>query len=207
MLHKNWAGAVQEEAIVSELITAKDFIPKKVFFTKGVGLHKSRLGSFELALRAAKIAQFNLVRVSSIFPPFCKVVNREEGLSHLNPGQIVFCVLSEVSTNEPERRIASSIGAARPVDKLRYGYLSEHHSFGEPARQAGDFAEDLAAEMLGSTMGLDINVDKAWDARRSIYRFPRNIIKARNMTATATGNRDGLWTTCMTAAIFIIDDD
>ena len=115
-------------------------------------------------------------------------------------------MLSDVSTDEPGRRIAASGGIARPVDKLRYGYLSEHHSFGETARQAGDFAEDLAAEMLGSTMGLDINVDKAWDSRRGIYRFPRNIIQAQNTTATATGNKDGLWTTCLVAAIFIVDD-
>lgn len=49
-------------------------MPKKVFLTKGVGKHKEQLSSFELALRNAKIANFNLVRVSSIFPPGCKLI-------------------------------------------------------------------------------------------------------------------------------------
>jgi hypothetical protein len=43
-------------------------IPRKIFLTKGEGKHKEQLSSFELALRNAKIANLNLVRVSSIFP-------------------------------------------------------------------------------------------------------------------------------------------
>lgn len=179
-------------------------IPKKIFLTKGTGTHKSKLASFEMALRSAKIAEFNLVRVSSIFPPQATLISKSEGLKRLQPGQIVFCVMSEASTNEPNRKIAASVGIARPVDKSRHGYLSEHHSYGETSKQAGDYAEDLAAEMLGSTMGLDINADKAWDEKRGIYRFPKNIIKAKNVTATASGNRNGLWTTCIAASILIL---
>jgi arginine decarboxylase len=183
----------------------RGLIAQRVFLTKGVGIHKRKLASFEMALRNAKIAEFNLVRVSSIYPPKAKLVPRDRGLKYLKPGQIVFCVMSDVATCEPGRRIAASVGIARPVDKKRYGYLSEHHSHGETAKQAGDFAEDLAAEMLGSTMGLDINVDKAWDEKKDIYRFPRNIIKAKNVTVAATGHLEGMWTTCVAACIFIID--
>ena len=43
-------------------------IAKEMFLTKGVGRHKERLSSFELALRDAGIAHYNLVSVSSIFP-------------------------------------------------------------------------------------------------------------------------------------------
>ncbi|HJU63692.1 MAG TPA: pyruvoyl-dependent arginine decarboxylase, partial [Candidatus Binatia bacterium] len=50
-------------------------IPKKCFFTKGVGVHKERLASFELALRTAGLAYCNLVLVSSIYPPFCKRIS------------------------------------------------------------------------------------------------------------------------------------
>lgn len=184
----------------------KNFIPKKIFLTKGVGLHKRKLASFESALRNASIAEFNIVRVSSIYPPHAKLVQKDAGLKYLKPGQIVFCVMSEAATNEPGRLIAASVGIARPADTKRYGYLSEHHSFGETAKQAGEFAEDLAAEMLGSTMGLDINVDKAWDPRRGIYRFPRNIIQTKNITSAAAGNRHGMWTTCVVAAILILDE-
>jgi len=184
----------------------QNFIPKKIFLTRGVGVHKRKLASFEMALRNASIAEFNLVRVSSIYPPQAKLIAKQEGLRYLRPGQVVFCVMSDVATNEPGRLLTTSIGIARPVDKNRYGYLSEHHSFGETAKQAGDFSEDLAAEMLGSTMGLDINVDKAWDPKKGIYRFPRNIIQTKNITSAAAGNKEGLWTTCVAAAILLLED-
>lgn len=50
------------------------YIPKMMFLTKGRGLHKDYLTSFELALRDAEIADLNLVSVSSIKPPQCKIV-------------------------------------------------------------------------------------------------------------------------------------
>ncbi|MGH8459087.1 MAG: pyruvoyl-dependent arginine decarboxylase, partial [Nevskiales bacterium] len=127
------------------------FVPKRIFLTKGVGKHRERLSSFELALRSAGIASCNLVRVSSIFPPHCKLVARSEGLKRLRPGQVTFVVLSENSTREPHRLIAASIGLALPADKSMYGYLSEHHSFGETEDRAGEYAEELAAEMLATT--------------------------------------------------------
>ena len=182
-------------------------IAQKVFLTRGVGVHKRKLASFEMALRNAHIAEFNLVRVSSIYPPRANVVSKTEGHKLLKPGQVVFCVISDVATDEPGRRIAASVGIARPVDKTRYGYLSEHHSFGETAKQAGEFSEDLAAEMLGSTMGLDINIDKAWDEKKGIYRFPKNIIKTQNITAAATGDLRGLWTTCLAACLFVMGSE
>jgi len=76
----------------------KDMVPKRIFFTKGVGKHRERLTSFELALRDAGIAAQNLVRVSSIFPPQCKLIARSQGLKFLNPGEVVFAVVAENST-------------------------------------------------------------------------------------------------------------
>src|SRR3989449_7468352 len=75
------------------------FVPKEMFFTKGVGKHREKLTSFELALRSAGIAACNLVRVSSIFPPKCKLVSRDKGVKELAPGQVTFVVRSE------ERRV------------------------------------------------------------------------------------------------------
>ncbi len=95
-------------------------IPKKIFFTKGVGVHKDRLTSFELALREAGVEKCNLVSVSSILPPNCKIIPKEEGLKHLNPGQITFCVIARNETNEPNRLIAAAIGVAIPKDTSVY---------------------------------------------------------------------------------------
>ncbi len=126
--------------------------PKMMFLTKGVGVDKNRLSSFELALRNAGIEQFNLVYVSSILPPLCKIVPRSEGLRHLEPGEIVYCVMARNETDEPNRLISASIGLAMPKDRKQYGYLSEHHTFGQTAEIAGDYAEDLAATMLASAL-------------------------------------------------------
>ncbi len=182
------------------------FVPKKIFLTKGVGKHRERLSSFELALRSAGIASCNLVRVSSIFPPHCKLISRTEGLKLLHPGQITFVVLSENSTREPHRLIAASIGLALPADKSMYGYLSEHHSFGETEDRAGEYAEELAAEMLATTLDVEFDPDLNWDEKKEIYRISNKIVRTMNITQSAVGDKRGLWSTVLTAAILIPED-
>ena len=135
----------------------KSMVPKKLFFTKGVGKHKERLTSFELALRDAGIASQNLVRVSSIFPPRCNVIPRKEGLTYLNHGEVVFSVIAENSTREPHRLIVSSIGVAIPADRNTYGYLSEHHSFGETEDQ--DVLHRLLAQVVVDPEDLPLRED------------------------------------------------
>src|SRR6185436_2143485 len=120
-------------------------VPTKIFFTKGVGSHRDELRSFELALKDAGIEKLNLVHVSSIFPPKCKIIPKDEGVKLIAPGSIAFCVMARLATNEMRRLIASSIGCAIPADKSTYGYLSEHHAYGQSDEVAGDFAEDMAA--------------------------------------------------------------
>ncbi|MGO9865842.1 MAG: pyruvoyl-dependent arginine decarboxylase [Terriglobales bacterium] len=183
----------------------KDMVPKKIFFTKGVGKHKERLTSFELALRDAGIAAQNLVRVSSIFPPNCKLIPRAHGLTYLHPGEVVFAVVAENSTHEPHRLLASSIGVAIPADRNTYGYLSEHHSFGETEDAAGDYAEELAAEMLATTLNVEFDSDRSWDEKKEIYRISNKIVRTANVTQSAVGDKRGLWTTVIASAIFIFD--
>ena len=184
---------------------AKDNVPKRIFLTKGVGKHKERLTSFELALRDAGIASQNLVRVSSIFPPHCKLISRKEGLKYLNPGEVVFAVVAENSVHEPHRLTAASIGVAIPGDRSAYGYLSEHHSFGEPDDVAGDYAEELAAEMLATTLDVEFDPDKSWDEKKEIYRISNKIVRTMNITQSAVGDKRGKWTTVIAAAIMIFE--
>lgn len=183
----------------------KSMIPKRLFFTKGVGRHKERLTSFELALRDAGIAAQNLVRVSSIFPPQAKLITRKEGLKYLSPGEVVFSVVAENSTREPHRLVVSSIGVAIPTDRNAYGYLSEHHSFGETEEQAGEYAEELAAEMLATTLDVEFDPDKSWDEKKEIYRISNKIVRTANVTQSAVGDKHGLWTTTIAAAVLIFE--
>ncbi|MBM4175463.1 MAG: arginine decarboxylase, pyruvoyl-dependent [Ignavibacteria bacterium] len=179
------------------------FVPTKLFFTKGVGRHKEYLQSFELALRNAGIEKFNLVTVSSIFPPGCKRISPPEGLKFLEPGAITFCVMARNATNEPNRLIAASIGAAVPADESQYGYLSEHHPYGETENKAGEYAEDLAASMLATTLGIDFDPEVAWSEREDLYKMSGKIVRTFNVTQSAEGDKNGLWTTVIAAAILL----
>ncbi len=179
-------------------------VPKRMFFTKGVGIHKEELHSFELALRDAGIEKFNLVQVSSIFPPGCKIIPRSQGIKKLQPGQITFCVMSKCSSNEPRRLIAASVGCAIPMDKKHYGYLSEHHAYGQTDTMAGDYAEDLAAAMLASTLGIELDENLGWDEKKEIYRISDKIVKTTNVTQSAIVKGDGKYTTVVAAAVLII---
>ena len=178
-------------------------IPRYVFLTKGVGKHKDYLQSFELALRNAGIQACNIVTVSSILPPGCKQISKERGLNMLHPGEITFAVLSKTSVQEPHRLIAASIGMAIPSSKNSYGYLSEHHSFGQSAEAAGNYAEDLAATMLATTMGIPFDPEQAWDEKKQIFQTSGMIIKTSNITQSAKGEKSGLWTTVLAAAVFV----
>lgn len=179
------------------------WVPKKIFFTKGVGNHKEELHSFELALRNAGIEKFNLVYVSSIFPPGCRMISKAKGLQEKHPGEITYCVMSRCSSNEPYRMLAASVGCAIPADTSQYGYISEHHAYGQTEKQAGDYAEDLAAAMLASTLGIDFDVDKSWDENKEIFKISGKIVRTRNVTQSAIVPRKGGWTTVIAAAVFV----
>jgi arginine decarboxylase len=178
-------------------------IPTRLFLTKGKGQHKEKLASLEQALRDAGIAPFNLVKVSSIFPPLCKLITREEGLKDLQPGQIIFLVMSENATNEAHRLISASIGLAIPNNPARYGYLSEHHSFGQNEKEAGLYAEQLATEMLATTLGENLDVNRIWSEENKVFKVSDELfVRTRSITQTTKGEK-GLWTTALAAAVFI----
>jgi arginine decarboxylase len=172
-----------------------------MFLTKGMGRHREQLTSFELALRDAGIAHVNLVTVSSIFPPHCRLLSKHRGVEMLHPGQVVFSVMARLGTEEAFRMAACSIGVAIPGDPNKYGYLSEHHAYGQNEKTAGDYAEDLAATMLATTLGIDLDTDRAWNQRKEEWKIGRQIVRTTNITQTAIG-KEGVWTTVIAAGVF-----
>ena len=178
-------------------------VPTHMFLTKGVGIHKEKLTSFEEALRDAGIAYCNLVSVSSILPPDCKIIPRKRGEKLLNPGEITYCVMARTDTNERNRLISSSVGVAIPSGrKDNYGYLSEHHAYGETDEEAGEYTEDLAAQMLATTLGIDFDPDVAWKEREQVFKMGKDIVRTQNITQSAIG-KPNLWTTVVACAVFI----
>jgi arginine decarboxylase len=177
-------------------------IPTSIFLTSGVGVHRHRLTAFEFALRDADIEQQNLVSVSSILPPGCELITRQAGVETLKPGEITFCVMARAETDEPGRRINASIGLARPADPAMYGYISEHHGFGMTRGESGDYAEDLAATMLASTLGIDFDPNAAWDERKKLYQHSHLIIDSLSLTAAVEGDAAGQWTCAVAVGVF-----
>ncbi len=181
----------------------ESLVPKEAFFTKGVGKHRNKLQSFELALRGAGIEKCNLVRVSSIFPPGCRVIAKKRGIAKLRPGQITFVVLAEAATKEPSRLAGAGVGLAVPSDGAQYGYISEHHGYGMTERRMSDFVEDMAATMLATTLGIEFDPETAYDERKEIYNMSGKIVQTRACVKTAEGDKRGLWTTVVAAAVFL----
>ena len=177
---------------------------KKLFLTKGIGVAEDKLTSFEFALRSAGIAGTNIVLISSIFPPNARLIPRKEGLKLIKPGQILFSIYSRNQTNEPHRLTSASVGIAQPKDRSKYGYLSEYDAFGKNERESGDYAEDIAAQMLASSLGIPFDIDKSWDEKRQQWNISGQIYKTKNITQAANGNRDGKWTTVFAACVLII---
>ncbi|MFX1364468.1 MAG: pyruvoyl-dependent arginine decarboxylase [Promethearchaeota archaeon] len=179
-------------------------VPKKVFFVSGKGFHKSKLGAFEEALRDAGIEKYNLVNVSSILPPYCIEILKEDGLKQLRPGQIIYAVIARLTSNEFNRLICAAIGVAKPANKGQYGYLSEHHCFGVKPDKVGDIAEDLAAEMLATTLGIPFDPNSNYDEKKEVFKMDGQIVETKNITAYATVREEDEWASVVAAAIFIL---
>ena len=177
-------------------------LPKKIFFTRGIGRGETQLQSFENALRDADIAAYNLVSVSSILPPYVEIVDKSEGIKLLSYGQILFTVLARNSSNELNRMISSAIGVAVPSDRSKWGYLSEHHAFGQTENDSGHFAEKLAAEMLASTMGLDDHL--RWEEKKNEYVLDDKILTTKNIAATTVVLKPDEWATVIAAAVLVV---
>ena len=186
------------------LIPQQGLVPQQVFFTRGVGKHRNKLQSFEMALRRAGIETCNLVRVSSILPPKCCILSRVKGLKLMKPGQVTFVVLAEAATDEPSRLVGAGIGLAQPAEGHQYGYISEHHGFGMTERKIADLVEDMSATMLATTLGIEFDPETAYDDRKEIYRMSGKIVRTRSCVQTAEGEKNGLWTTVIASAVFLL---
>ena len=180
-------------------------VPVQAYLTRGIGVHREELVAFEIALRDAGIAAQNLVAVSSILPPRCELISREEGEKHLQAGQILHVVLSREETNEPLRQLCASIGIARPADRSIHGFVSEHGGFGSTEGQIAAHAEDLAATMLATTLGLDFDPDLPWAERARIFEESGQISERRSVTAVTQTAPGGVYTCAVAACVFLME--
>ena len=87
------------------------------------------------------------------------------------------------------------------VSVIQYGYLSEHHAYGQTEKEAGDYAEDLAAAMLASTLGIEFDEAKSWDEKKEFYRISDKIVRTTNITQSCIVKNG--WSTVVAAAVFL----
>ena len=57
--------------------------------------------------------------------------------------------------------------------------------------------------MLATSLGLPFDPDRAWDEQREICASPGQIVRTTEITQTATGHKDGKWTTVVAASILL----
>lgn len=66
----------------------------------------------------------------------------------------------------------------------------------------GEQAEDTAAHMLGTTLGIEVNPEIAWSEKEQVYKSSGLIIKTSEITQSAKG-KQGHWCTVLAAAVFL----
>ena len=179
-------------------------VPKKAYLTRGHGVHREPLVAFELALRDAGIAAQNLVAVSSILPPGCPLIVRQDGERYLQPGQILYVVLSRNDTTRHIGHLGASIGVAVPADARQHGFVSEYHSEGLSESAMNRHAEDLAATMLGTLQGIPLDPALDWEERTRVLAHA-GTIRTRESISMVTDAADGVATCVLAACVFVMD--
>ena len=112
-------------------------------------------------------------------------------------------MVAEAATNEPNRLIAASVGMALPKRPEQYGYLSEAHTYGWTEKKTGEYAEDLAATMLATILGVKFDPDESYDKKKEQWKISNEIVKTMAVTQSAVGDKEGKWTTVISAAVLI----
>jgi arginine decarboxylase len=172
--------------------------PTRVFFTSGVGTHETRRVAMQRAMEEAGVADCNLVKVSSVIPPRCEIITREHGLRLLRPGNIVYAVLGQASTNEPHQRVTAALCWAQPESDALPGYVTEieeDETKGKSARTATDEAGEALLTIVAEKVRAKVDAKKLWSrrGRDRRVRVGRTTVRVGSLAATAVGpeQRDG----------------
>src|SRR5215213_8131719 len=181
-------------------------IPTKFFLTKGTGVHEKEMRAYEEALRDAGVHTGNFIKTSSVVPPGCQLISRQQGVRLIKPGQITFAVMAESQTNEPGQIITAGIGMARPKDPSHYGYLTELESIiGRTPEDVEQDVIEMAIENLVTEWNPKFDGDKVYRKGKKNYRLERRDIEVDSIVESAKGAEKNQYTIVMALAVFIYD--
>jgi pyruvoyl-dependent arginine decarboxylase len=114
------------------------WVPTRVFFVSGVGTHAMERVALQHAMREAGVADGNLLKVSSVIAPGCRIIPADEGRRLLRPGNMVYAVIATAQTDEPHQRVTTALAWAKPEKPGVPGYIAElEEEMAEGARSAG----------------------------------------------------------------------
>lgn len=101
------------------------YVPKHYAFVKGAAEGTSQLNAFDNALLEAGIANFNLIKVSSILPPACK----QSFFFDLPKGMLLPIVYSSYGSNKKNEIVSATVGVGIPKDfEISNGLIMEFAS-------------------------------------------------------------------------------
>lgn len=190
----------------------KVWVPTMVFFTHGVGTHETQRVAMQRAMEEAGVAECNMVKVSSVIPPNCRIISREHGRRLLRSGGIVHAVIAQGETNEPHQRVTAALCFAQP-DSDRYpGFITEveeEETKGKSAKTATDEAGEALLTIVAEKIRAKVDAKKLWAKRgrdRKV-RVGRETVRVGAITATAIApEKQGdteRWAVAMAFAVYL----
>ena len=100
--------------------------PSNYIITSGSGKNPFKLVAFDEALRDAQIADYNLVKISSILPKYCQSTTADTLPTR---GSVLLSAFGSVSCNEKGRLIASAVSVAIPDYSNEVGVIMEYSGY------------------------------------------------------------------------------
>ena len=156
-------------------------------------------------LRDAGIAGTNLVLISSIFPPQAKLISRKEGLKKIKRlDKFYLQFIQKIKQMNHIEYVLHLWVLLNQKTSLDMDIFLNTNLLDKMKLQAGDYAEDIAAQMLASSLGIPFDADKAWNEKRQQWSISGEIYKTHNITQTTKGDKDGKWTTVFAAAVLLL---
>ncbi len=101
--------------------------PTKYFLVSGAADGYTPLNAFDGALLQAGIGNTNLVKMSSIVPPHCKLV----APIALPLGALVPAAYASITSDVPGEMISAGVAVALPEDENKNGLIMEYSAKGE----------------------------------------------------------------------------
>jgi len=177
-------------------------VPKQMFFTKGVGYHRNKLQALNqrFVMPASRSATLLRYRASSRRNVRLSLRPRGSRNSKQGKSPSLFLPRGDSGTKPSGFCIRRSC----TTEKQEAIRLYQRTPWFWPDSQEGfDFAEDLAATMLASTLGIELDPDKDWNERKMVYQVGERQFVSRSTAQTARGHKDSLWTTVIACAVML----